>query len=63
MKYYEVVITTTKVYTVQAENGDAAIDIACDSFGEDIVDAWANELLGEEDIDRSKRHACGVIEM
>jgi len=63
MKYFEVTVVANKVYMIQAENADAALDIACENFGEDFIEIWANELENEEEIDRSKRFSDGVIEV
>ena len=62
MKYFEVTIITTKIYTIQAENEEDAFDVACENFGEEFVEMSADELETQEEIERSKRHADGVFE-
>ena len=63
MKYFEVNIIATKTYTVQAENEEEAMDVACDNFGGEFVEMRADELETQEDIERSKRHADDVFEV
>lgn len=63
MKYFEVTVLTSKTYTIQAENGEEALDVACENFGEEFVEMSADELETQDEIERSKRHANGVFEV
>lgn len=65
-KWYEVSITTTTVYAVEVADDEGqedarqyAIDEA-DGFGDSTV---SDEIVGEEDIDRVRRHADEVLEL
>ena len=61
-KWYEVTVTAQKVYTVLAENEESAYDATCEAFGDDFLEMQAEELLDEEEVDRSQRHSDGIIE-
>lgn len=63
MKYFEVTVVATKVYTIQAENEKEAFDVACENFGEEFMEMSADELETQEEIERSKRHADDVFEV
>lgn len=63
MKYFEVTVVANKVYTIQAEDEEDALDIACESFGEEFMEMSAVGLETQEEIERSKRHADSVFEV
>lgn len=63
-KWFEVVVTLQKVYTVKADSADEALDevVYADGSGF-VVESDAKELVTPEEIDRSIRHGDFVIEV
>lgn len=62
-KYFEVIITSQRTYTVEAETEEDAVDIAWNEHSPEFnVEAEAFELKGKEQIERSKRHSDFVLE-